>query len=186
MRMKIDARLLEHYKLAKQYRAFLDGVEQRDCFFADEETGVVGRYVVPSKENSFNHTEFVRGKVELRRVEARAVENQRNGKENQMEQMRLLAVTVTRRFKPEQYELARVGYEGYRAWTGGRSIVTGDPLPGFDALLPKVQDAWAAAGEAMEQRVLQGLGLPDSDTQQESTSTEHEGWDEDVETHTER
>jgi len=89
-------------------------------------------------------------------------------------------IQVQRRFKPEQYELAQAGYEAYRAWTGGRSIVTGDVLPEFDGLLPKVQDAWAAAGEAMERKVLQGLGLPDGNTQQESTGTEYEGWDEDV------
>lgn len=65
---------------------------------------------------------------------------------------------VTRRFKPEQYELARAGYEAYREWTQGRSIVTGDALPGFGELLPKVQDAWAAAGEAMEAHIRQRLG----------------------------
>lgn len=67
-------------------------------------------------------------------------------------------VNVTRRFKPEQYELARAGYEAYRAWTGGRSIVTGDALSEFDGLLPKVQDAWAAAGEAMEEVIRQRMG----------------------------
>lgn len=73
-----------------------------------------------------------------------------------MEQMGLL--TVERRFKPEQYELARAGYEAHKKWMGGQTLVGGLPLPEFDMLLPKVQDAWAAAGEAMEETIRQRMG----------------------------
>lgn len=44
---------------------------------------------------------------------------------------------------------ARAGYEGYKRATGGRSAVTGDPLPEWDALPDGVQNAWFAAAEAI-------------------------------------
>ncbi len=57
---------------------------------------------------------------------------------------------------PEQeaiWPLARAGYEAYSRTTGGRSAVTGDPLPAWDALPGAVRNAWWSAAEAIHARV---------------------------------
>lgn len=46
--------------------------------------------------------------------------------------------------------LARAAYEGYIKQSGGKSLVTGDPLPPFDQLKPEIQEAWASAAGAIE------------------------------------
>ena len=42
----------------------------------------------------------------------------------------------------------RAAYEAYRAASGGRSLVSGDPLPGWDDLRPDIRKAWDAAAIA--------------------------------------
>ena len=39
----------------------------------------------------------------------------------------------------------RVAYDAYRDAAGGRSLVTGDPLPSFDELPAQIRAAWEAA-----------------------------------------
>lgn len=41
------------------------------------------------------------------------------------------------------------GYEAYSKAAGGRSLVSGDPLPGWDALPEAIQQAWVAAAAAI-------------------------------------
>jgi hypothetical protein len=57
---------------------------------------------------------------------------------------------------PEQealWPIARAGYEGYSAATGGRSAVTGDKLPEWDVLPAGVRNAWWSAAHAMMEKV---------------------------------
>lgn len=45
----------------------------------------------------------------------------------------------------DHYDGGKAGYDAYCKQTGGKSLVTGDPLPPFEALKPSIKDAWAAA-----------------------------------------
>jgi hypothetical protein len=40
-------------------------------------------------------------------------------------------------------------YEAYRIASGGSSLISGDPIPEWDQLEPKIQKAWAAAASAV-------------------------------------
>ena len=42
-------------------------------------------------------------------------------------------------------QLAKIGYNAYCEAVGGKSAITGDPLPEFDKTPPAVQTAWIAA-----------------------------------------
>lgn len=42
----------------------------------------------------------------------------------------------------------QLAYEAYRAKAGGVSLVSGDPLPGWDGLAPGIRDAWEAGAQA--------------------------------------
>jgi len=44
---------------------------------------------------------------------------------------------------------AKLGYEAYSEYTGGRSAVTGDPLPQWHDLTPAIRNAWFAAASAI-------------------------------------
>ena len=44
---------------------------------------------------------------------------------------------------------AKKGYEAYSKHTGGKSAVTGDPLPPWEKLPGGVANAWFAAAEAI-------------------------------------
>ena len=46
-----------------------------------------------------------------------------------------------------------VGYEAYREFTGGVSLVTQQPIPTWNALPAKIRAAWDAAAAAIRQRV---------------------------------
>jgi len=53
---------------------------------------------------------------------------------------------------PEQeltMRMAKVGYESYAAYTGGKSAVTGDDLPTWEQLPGGVVNAWFAAADGM-------------------------------------
>ena len=41
----------------------------------------------------------------------------------------------------------RLAYDTYKSNAGGKSLVTGDPLPDYDALPERVQFAWEAAAD---------------------------------------
>lgn len=43
----------------------------------------------------------------------------------------------------------QIGYEAYRAHTGGKSLATGQEIPLWENLAPVIQSAWEAAGEAI-------------------------------------
>lgn len=49
----------------------------------------------------------------------------------------------------KDYNFARKGYDAYSASTGGKSLITGDPLPVFDVLKDEIKDAWYAAADAV-------------------------------------
>lgn len=42
----------------------------------------------------------------------------------------------------------QASYEAYCEKAGGVSLVSGEPLPGWDLLLPDVRDAWESAAQA--------------------------------------
>lgn len=44
----------------------------------------------------------------------------------------------------------KANYEGYRAASGGKSLVSGGPIPGWDRLPPEIQHAWDAGADAVE------------------------------------
>jgi hypothetical protein len=46
-------------------------------------------------------------------------------------------------------DLGQVAYEAYCEKTGGRSAVTGEPLPTWEDQAPEIRAAWTTAGEAV-------------------------------------
>lgn len=51
-------------------------------------------------------------------------------------------------FRAAYDTIGRPAYEAYKARAGGVSLVSGDPLPGWDALPERIREAWDAAGVA--------------------------------------
>ena len=49
--------------------------------------------------------------------------------------------------------LGEVGYEAYRKHSDGRSLVSGQEIPSWASLPQAIQDAWAAAGDAIAAHV---------------------------------
>jgi len=45
--------------------------------------------------------------------------------------------------------LGQIGYEAYRGFTGGKSLVSGQPIPEFEKLSTPIQEAWEKAGQAV-------------------------------------
>jgi len=43
----------------------------------------------------------------------------------------------------------QIAYEAYCADTGNKSLVSGAPLPAWDALSPEIKKAWQAAANAV-------------------------------------
>ena len=43
----------------------------------------------------------------------------------------------------------QIAYEGYCGETGGKSLISGSPLPPFERLAEPIQDAWEAAARAL-------------------------------------
>lgn len=54
--------------------------------------------------------------------------------------------------------LGEVGYEAYRADTGGISLVSKQPIPDWVDLSGDIQHAWEAAGSAVENEILRRQG----------------------------
>lgn len=48
----------------------------------------------------------------------------------------------------------QIGYEAYRAHTGGVSLATGAPIPEWDALPQAIKAAWEAAGMVVAKHML--------------------------------
>ena len=49
----------------------------------------------------------------------------------------------------------QIGYEAYRAHTGGKSLATGQEIPTWENLVPVIQAAWEAAGRAIADDIQQ-------------------------------
>lgn len=45
--------------------------------------------------------------------------------------------------------LGQIAYEGYGERADGVSLVSGEPLPGWDDLSPVIAEAWEAAAQAV-------------------------------------
>lgn len=45
----------------------------------------------------------------------------------------------------QHFNGGKLAYDAYCKQTGGVSLISGDKLPGFDALKPAIREAWAAA-----------------------------------------
>jgi hypothetical protein len=45
--------------------------------------------------------------------------------------------------------LAEIAYEAYRANSGGKSLVSGQPIPAFAELPEPIRAAWTAAADAV-------------------------------------
>lgn len=45
--------------------------------------------------------------------------------------------------------LGQIAYDAYRNHAGGVSLVSGDPLPGWDELPERIQAAWEAAADSI-------------------------------------
>lgn len=58
----------------------------------------------------------------------------------------------------DKNELAKIGYEAYRAHTGGISLVSKQPIPPYDNLSEAIKEAWMAAAIAVAAHVGFRLG----------------------------
>lgn len=46
-------------------------------------------------------------------------------------------------------DIGQVAYEGYRAASDGRSLISGHPLPDWNDQAPQIREAWRAAADAV-------------------------------------
>ena len=51
-------------------------------------------------------------------------------------------------------KFGRIAYEAYRDSTGGKSLVSGAPIPYWSKLPALIQNAWGAAANAVRSRIL--------------------------------
>jgi hypothetical protein len=51
-----------------------------------------------------------------------------------------------------EIELGRVAYDGYLSASGGKSLVSGAPLPSFEEQPAEIKAAWIAAANAVCKR----------------------------------
>lgn len=49
----------------------------------------------------------------------------------------------------EVWFYGKIAYEAYFAKSGGKSLISGAPLPTWDAQSDAIKEAWQAAGEAV-------------------------------------
>lgn len=49
----------------------------------------------------------------------------------------------------EKVNFGQIGYEGYCAHTGYKSLATGDNLPKWEDLRPSIQEAWNMAADSI-------------------------------------
>lgn len=55
------------------------------------------------------------------------------------------------------YDFAKKAYDAYSAQSGGKSLISGAPLPTFDVLTAEIQDAWYAAADAVSVAAVDAL-----------------------------
>lgn len=53
----------------------------------------------------------------------------------------------------DHYSLGKTAYDAYCKQTGGKSLISGAPLPPFEGLNQSIKDAWAAAAIGVSIRV---------------------------------
>lgn len=56
------------------------------------------------------------------------------------------------------YELAHIAYDAYCKAVGGKAF-NGDDLPPFDAVPPRIQDAWVSSVSSVVQRLESWSGM---------------------------
>jgi hypothetical protein len=54
-------------------------------------------------------------------------------------------------------DYGRMAYEAYLAQCGGKSLISGAPLPTYDAQKPEIQAAWEVAGKAVANHVVHSM-----------------------------
>lgn len=51
-------------------------------------------------------------------------------------------------------DYAKIAYDAYKNFAQGKSLVTGDTLPEWDALKPEIKAAWDAAVQAVLEKTV--------------------------------
>lgn len=69
----------------------------------------------------------------------------------------------------KDYSLAAIAYQAYCRASGGRSLISGASLPGFDGLRPIIKEAWWEAAREVE-RETQRRSMGDGDAVGRMTS----------------
>jgi len=69
----------------------------------------------------------------------------------------------------------KIAYEAYCKATGGKSLISGDELPAWEALKPEIQNAWTQAGLAVEYETTKPRLRPRAVTVQEAARRGFEG-----------
>ena len=64
------------------------------------------------------------------------------------------ALNLTGAGNDEPPRLGKHAYLAYCASTGGKSLVSGAPLPSWEDQDPQIQDAWEAAATAVQREIL--------------------------------
>ena len=59
-------------------------------------------------------------------------------------------------------DLGEVNFTGYATASDGRSLVSGDPLPGFAAMPAEIQRAWRAGARSVVRHVVRHVELRQS------------------------
>ncbi len=57
----------------------------------------------------------------------------------------------------KDYRLAEIAYEAYRKQSGGKSLVSGQPIPSFSELKPEIQEAWYEAAGAVGEEIIKQM-----------------------------
>jgi hypothetical protein len=53
-----------------------------------------------------------------------------------------------------KFPLGKIAYEAYRKDSGGKSLISGQPIPAFDILPEAIQHAWSEAAHAAAEEIL--------------------------------
>jgi hypothetical protein len=57
----------------------------------------------------------------------------------------------------DEFAHGRRAYEGYRAYSDGKSLVSGQPIPEFDQLPEQIKRAWQASADYLLAGYMSGL-----------------------------
>ena len=72
-----------------------------------------------------------------------------------------MRLTCSQKYSPRECvkSWGQIAYEAYRNYTGGKSLVSGSPLPEWWDLAPEIKMAWEHVGQAVEKKVLSSSDL---------------------------